>query len=163
MLGKHGTCLYPWRRTLRGHETELERREVRADNAGKQGQCTLFLSSPLSHLASTKGCYATAIYTRAPFPSRPPSSCQAAPHENQMELQPFTPSRPFLSLSLSQIWPGFWNPSRVKTVLAKGKQQGRSGRKGSEMSPRCDITLTAARSRMYMHAICKKECMSMCM
>lgn len=100
VLGKHGTCLYPWRRTLRGMRQSWS--SVRWGRTMLKNKVSaLSFLFPLSHLASTKGCYVTAIYTRAPFPSLPPSSCQAAPHENQMELQPFTPSRPFLSVSLS--------------------------------------------------------------
>lgn len=123
-----------------------------ADNAEKQGQCTLFSLFPLSHLASTNGCYVTAIYTRAPFPSRPPSLPRVRRHHTKTKwsCSPSLLQDPFsLSLphTLSQIWPDFCNSSRVKTVLANGKQQGRTGWMESEMSPRRDITLTAAWSR----------------
>lgn len=143
-----------------------------ADNAEKQGQRTFFSPFPLSHLASTKGCYVTAIYTRAPFPSRPPSPCQAAPREIQMVLQPCAPSRPFLSLiRLLQIMPHSCSLSRLKTGLANGKEQGRTARPGSEMSRRRDRMSAAAGagplslpqgpggvSVPYMQANSRKEC-----
>lgn len=143
-----------------------------ADNAEKQGQRTFFSPFPLSHLASTKGCYVTAIYTRAPFPSRPPSPCQAAPREIQMVLQPCAPSRPFLSLiRLLQIMPHSCSLSRLKTGLANGKEQGRTARPGSEMSRRRDRMSAAAGagplslpqgpggvSVSYMQANSRKEC-----
>lgn len=44
-----------------------------ADNTEKQGHSAFPALLPFRHLASTKGCYVTAIYTRAPFPSHPPS------------------------------------------------------------------------------------------
>lgn len=44
-----------------------------ADNAEKQGHSAFPSLLPFRHLASTKGCYVTAIYTRAPFPSHPPA------------------------------------------------------------------------------------------
>lgn len=47
--------------------------EVGADNTEKQGHSAFPSLLPFRHLASTKGSYATAIYTHAPFPSRPPS------------------------------------------------------------------------------------------
>lgn len=136
-----------------------------ADNAEKQGQCTFFSPFPLSHLASTKGCYVTAIYTRAPFPSRPPSSCQAAPREIQMVLQPCAPSRPFLPLiRLLQIMPHSCNLSQLKTGLANGKKQGRTARPGSEMSPRRDRMSTAAGAGPLElpQGPGRKECMSLC-
>lgn len=111
-----------------------------ADNAEKQGQCTFFSPFPLSHLASTKGCYVTAIYTRAPFPSRPPSSCQAAPREIQMVLQPCAPSRPFLSLiRLLQIMPHSCNLSQVKT----GWRKSRDVPRGREA--KCLVAVTECR------------------
>lgn len=145
-----------------------------ADNAEKQGQRTFFSPFPLSHLASTKGCYVTAIYTRAPSPSRPPSSCQAAPREIQMVLQPCAPSRPFLSLiRLLQIMPHSCNLSQLRTALANGKKQGRAARPGSEMSRRRDRMSTAAGAGPlwlpqgpggvyvpYMQANCRKACAS---
>lgn len=47
--------------------------EVGADNTEKQGYSAFPSLLPFCNLASTKGCYVTAIYTRAPFPSHPPS------------------------------------------------------------------------------------------
>ncbi len=44
-----------------------------ADNTEKQGHSAFPSRLPFCHLASTKGCYVTAIYTRTPFPSHPPS------------------------------------------------------------------------------------------
>lgn len=47
-----------------------------ADNAEKQGHSAFPSLLPFRHLASTKGCYVTAIYTRAPFSLSPSLSCR---------------------------------------------------------------------------------------
>lgn len=85
VLSKHRDCLYPWRQPWVEWDGE-ELDEVGAGSTEKQGHSAFLSLLPFRDLASTKGCYVTAIYTRTPLPSHPSLSRQAAPHANQMQL-----------------------------------------------------------------------------
>ena len=76
----------------------MRRDEVGADNTEKQGHRAFPSLLPFCHLASTKGCYATAIYTLAPFPSHPPS--QAGQHHMQTKWSCCSAPSPFPLIAL---------------------------------------------------------------
>lgn len=97
MLGKHRARLYPWKQTQRGMRRRGVGSEVGADNTEKQGHSAFPSLLPFRHLASTKGCYVTAIYTHTAFPSHPPS------HVKQHHMQTKCSSTLFQLLFLLSV------------------------------------------------------------
>lgn len=71
-------CLYPWRHTRDWNETERRAARWRR-SAERQGRSASLSLLPLCDLASTKGCYVTAIYTRTPFSLTPSLMSRSAP------------------------------------------------------------------------------------
>ena len=89
-------------------ETYPEWGEVGADYTEKQGHSAFPSLLPFRHLASTKGCYVTAIYTCTPFPS----------HIRQHHMQTKCSSAVLqLHLLLSQIRHLSFSPGRKCLLL----------------------------------------------
>lgn len=87
------------------NETEQEQGEVGAHSTEKQGHSAFFSPLPFSHLASTKGCYVTAIYTRAPIPSHPPSHVRQHHMKTKWNCSPALLQVLFLTLLASSLNP----------------------------------------------------------